>query len=159
MGKSARRVGVALGAALGALCLLALTPAIAKSGEAPETKPKLKLDVSTHHGKSPVHLKLSGRIEGLDPAVEADCFIRVDWKNDTGEGFPFQTREEIACPEMEPGDGMKFETDLVVEKPGTYSYRLLLKPKEDREMLSASREVKVIPSSFQVRFGTARGGS
>jgi len=155
MRKPARRAV----AALAALCFLGLSPAVAKSGERREPKPKLELDVSTHHGKSPVHLTLTGRIEGLEPGIEADCFIRVDWKNDTGEGLPFVTREEIACPEMEPGDQMKFKTDLVAEKPGTYSYRLLLKPKEEREMLSASREVKVIPSTFQVRFGTARGGS
>jgi hypothetical protein len=134
---------------------------LVQGSSATTPRPKLTLNVSAHHGISPLSLKLIGTIENLDPKRRSECRIRIDWVNDTGIGFPFRTREEISC--VRGGDvrlaPSRFERTLNLDKAGKYSYRIVLQSKGSNQLLSASREVKVFQSGKELKVKVGGAGA
>lgn len=118
-------------------------------------RPEMSFRLSTYHGMNPLEVKLTAEIKNFSPDAMKGCWIQADWKNTTGVGLPFVTRKEIPCagPKAEIKVPETFETDLLLEKAGSYSYRIILEDLEGERYASASREVKVFEGGLGLRYG------
>ena len=139
--------------------LLALSGTIAPAGEAGSdatdqaAKPELRLRVSTHSGVIPLELELKGRLIGVDLETIKACYLRSEWTYDSPGGFKFYSGiEEVPCA----GEGKEavipeaFEKSLLIDQPGTYSYRIILEPIDGRRRAGTSQEVRVFRSRFEL---------
>lgn len=123
-------------------------------------QPEMNLRVSAYHGMSPLELKLTGSVTLPESAAMKKCWIQAEWKNTTGIGLPFQTRSDIPCAGEKAVIKVpeSFEKSLLLEKAGSYSYRIILEDFEGKRHASAAREVKVMEGALQLEVGASGDG-
>jgi hypothetical protein len=140
---------VFLVAAVSASALAVENPS--KEGGAP-IKPKLELSVSTFNGYIPLALKITGAIKDVDVASIEKCEISVEWQGEKVPGILRNSKDYLPCV----ADGKaaltsEIRREFVIEEPGTYSYRLVVTPKDGKPVASASREVKVVRTPLEMK--------
>jgi len=136
--------------------VLALTAALPASPRAADEKQEHKLEihlsVSAHHGKIPLTVTLTGSVSGIDPKSVESCSISEEWVGWEVSGLPLNSKRTFPCvSSTKEGDlPQAFTREVTLKEPGTYSYRILIKPKDGRAVASASREVKVVRSPVEL---------
>ena len=138
--------------------LLALTAALPSASRAADEKrekkpkPEIHLSVSAHHGKSPLNVTLTGSISGIDPKTVESCSISEEWVGWEVSEMPLNSKRTFSCvSSTKEGDiPQAFTREVTLKQPGTYIYRILIKPRDGRAVASASREVKVVRSPVEL---------
>ncbi len=138
---------------IAAVALTAGTIVARPADEPAATRPKLKLSVSTHHGFLPMQVTLKGDLTDVDPDAWARCLVRVEWKYRTPAGFDLSSLDELPCLDEESAATIpaSFEKTLRPKEPGTYSYRIILEPRDGRRIAGMTQEVRVFRSPLELR--------
>ena len=131
------------------ICLMCAVPALAKKKEEapvePE-KPHVTLDVSTHHGFSPVTFTLTGQLLGVDPSDPQYCHIGVEWEVVSPIGGRSSSRQDPRClhpPELVEAD-RNFTKVVTLWRVGNYTWRLILYRRDGEKLMSNTQEVRVL---------------
>jgi hypothetical protein len=138
--------------ALFALVLFPEAPVPAAQEGAGPAQPEISLTVSTHHGYLPLDLVVIGRILGMEPRDVQSCEVTKEFVGSEGPGTPWRSKESHTCVSSigEGGFPETFTRKDVLTKPGTYSYRVLIRSKDGTKLSSIARDVKVVRSPFGV---------
>jgi len=131
------------------VCLACVLPAFAKKKEKPPEepdKPRVTLDVSTHHGFSPVTLTLSGQLLGVNPSDPQYCHIGVEWEVTSPIGGRSSSKQDPRC--LHPPEQVEVERSfakvVTLWRPGNYTWRLILYRRDGEVLQSNMQEVRVL---------------
>jgi hypothetical protein len=98
----------------------------------------MSLRLSTHSGRVPLTLTVKGDVSRIPPETIATCHLRIDRAYTSPGGLTFNERTLVPC-----SGGPLFEQTLELKELGEYQIRIILKPKEGRELAGTTQEVTV----------------
>lgn len=133
--------------------------ALAAGDDNVPVKPELRLRVSTHHGFVPLKLILAGELIGIGEEKIRTCSIVYErtWKV---SGKELKETHQTACAARRGGRlPARFSKELTLEKIGTYSFRIVVEPVEERRIVGMSHEVRVFQAPVVITLpGNPDGG-
>lgn len=88
----------------------------------------------------------------MEPREVQSCEMTKEWVGSEGPGTPWHSKESHPCVSS-TAEGTFPETFTrqdTLTKPGTYSYRVLIRSKDGTKLSSITRDVKVVRSPLGV---------
>ena len=109
------------------------------------------LRVSTHSGRLPLEVTLTGDLSGVNLDDMRACYINVEWSYTTPGGSPMNAKTDLPCtqPGAKSNMPVRFEKLLTLTEPGTYLYRIVLEPNSGRRQAFTTQEVRAYRGPFE----------